>query len=458
MSGLHTMITPRLKIALLGSVLVCTALSGAQATTLEEAVRITLATNPDIGIVASNREAVDHELRQARGLYLPQVDLALGWGIESTDDRTTRATFSGSSDTLNRVESSIILQQRLFDGFEADSTVKREKARVESAARRVHENSEFIALDAIGAYYEVLRQRELVILAEENAAIHIEILGSLKEQLLGGGGSTADVSQAEARLSRSRSTVTSSLNELRNAEANYTRIVGQFPDDLSMPELSFDMLPSDLDTAVDQVNDGNPTTRIFEADVRSSEAEVDLTEVLFYPSIALELESEYNERRDGIDDWEFNNQAMVRLRWNLFRGGIDRAARQEALARLNESKNRRYQSFVDAQNETRQSWFALEANRQQVEDYTRSVSFNIETRDAYRQQFDVAQRTLLDVLDAENELFVSKGQLVTAEINEILASFRLLALGGTLLQTVGVPAPDQAVVQHESFPDAVGLP
>ena len=50
--------------------------------------------------------------------------------------------------------------------------------------------------------------------------------------------------------------------------------------------------------------------------------------------------------------------------------------------------------------------------------------------DAYREQFDVAQRTLLDVLDAENELFVSKGQLVTSQVNETLASYRILALGG----------------------------
>ncbi|MEE8534751.1 MAG: TolC family protein, partial [Kiloniellales bacterium] len=168
-----------------------------------------------------------------------------------------------------------------------------------------------------------------------------------------------------------------------------------------------------------------------------------------------ELESEYNDGRDGVADWEFNNQFMVRLDWNLFRGGIDRANRQEALSRMNEAKNRRYQSLVDAQQDVRQSWFALESNRQQTEDLTSAVRFNTETRNAYRDQFDVAQRTLLDVLDAENELFVSKGQLVTASTNETLAGHRVLALGGRLMAMLGVSAPEQAVVEHETWSEAV---
>jgi adhesin transport system outer membrane protein len=105
----------------------------------------------------------------------------------------------------------------------------------------------------------------------------------------------------------------------------------------------------------------------------------------------------------------------------------------------------------------RNSWFALESNKQRVEDLTAAVQFNIETRDAYVEQFDVAQRTLLDVLDAENELFVSRGQLVTAEINEILAGYRILALGGQLLATLAISAPEQAVVEHKSWNEAVGL-
>jgi len=455
----HGKTTSLFKVALFASAFSLPGATSAGAVSLNEAIEMSLSTNPDIGIVAHNREAVEEELKQARGLWLPQIDVSAGIGKENTNNRTTRAGPSNNDDsvTLTREEARLTLQQRIFDGFEANSTIARDKARVESAAQRVMENSEFLALDAIGAYVEVLRQRELVRLAEENLNIHIGILGSLQQRLAGGGGSRADVVQTQARAARARATLTQTLNDLRDGEAAYTRIVGQFPDQLTAPEFPEGVLPTDLDSAVHLAKSNNPTTKIFEADVRTSVAEVSLSEVPFYPSVTLEAQSQYYDGRDGIDTYEFDNQVMLRLRWNIFRGGIDRAARQEALARLNESKNRRLRSFLDSQQEMRKSWFALEAARQRVDDLSDAVRFNMETRDAYRQQFEVAQRTLLDVLDAENELFVSSGQLVTAQTNELLASYRILAVGGLLLKTLGIAAPEQSVVQHKSWINGLGF-
>jgi adhesin transport system outer membrane protein len=443
---------------LLGTALTFAGSLAAQAVTLNEAIDLAISTNPDIGVVASNREAVDEELKQARGLYLPQIDLAAGIGREITNDRTTRADVNNENElTLTREELSVTLQQRIFDGFESDSTVKRDKARVESAAQRVAENAEFLALDVIGAYVEVIRQRELVRLAEQNLGVHLSILDSLQQRLAGGGGSRADVAQTEARSARARATLTQTLNDLRDGEATYTRIVGQFPDQLDTPEFPSGVLPDGLDSAVSLAGSSNPTTKIFEADVKTAMAEVNLAEVPFFPAITFEAESEYNDGRDGIDTYEFNNQFMLRMRWNLFRGGIDRAARQEALSRVAESKNRRLRSFLESQREMRQSWFALEASQQRVEDLADSVKFNAETRDAYREQFEVAQRTLLDVLDAENELFVSSGQLVTAQTNELLASYRILAVAGMLMTTLGIQPPEQAFVEHKSWWEGIGI-
>ncbi len=458
MNGLRKSLQVSLRSALLGSVFAFASIAGAGATSLEDAVKMTLATNPDIGIVAHNREATDEELRQARGLYLPSIDAAAGAGRERTDDKPRRDQIPDKSERwLPRYESSIGLTQGVFTGFERHYTVERDKARVESAANRVFQNAEFIGFDAVAVYHNVMLQRELVDQADDNVKTHIRIVGSIREQIAGGGGSSADLAQAEARLFRARATVAVRLRDLRDSEASYTRVVGQFPDDLNMPEYSGDLLPGDLNQAVGWVNDNSPTVRIFEADVRTTEAEVGLAEAAFYPTVNVELETEYNKGRDGVKASEWNTQAMVRMRWNLFRGGIDRANRQEALARMSEAKSLRYQQLADSQEDMRNAWFEMESNRQLVEDLTAAVRFNVETRDAYVEQFDVAQRTLLDVLDAENELFVSRGRLTTAEITEIVVGYEMLALGGQLLATLAVSAPEQAVVDHKSWNEAVGL-
>ena len=441
-----------LRAALLCSTLTILGGGAAHAITVKEAVELAIATNPDIGIVAHNREAVDQDLRQARGLYLPQLDVRAGYGLQTFNDPTSRNDSSdGDTSSQKSQEVALTLQQRIFDGYEAGSTVDREKARVESAASRVLENSEILALDAIGSYLEVLRTRELVALAERNLQVHLDILDSIQLRFSGGGGSRADVAQTEVRVSRARATLTQNYRFLRDAEAIYARRVGQFPDDLQAPESIVHSLPSDIDVALEIARRSNLTTKIFEADVRSAEAEIDISEVPFYPTVSLEALSEYNDGNTSADTYEFNNQLMLRLNWNLFRGGIDRAARQEALARLNESKNRRYRSLLEAEREMRTSWFAFEASRQSVVDLKSAVIFAQETRDAYIQQFEVAQRTLLDVLDAENELFVSASELVTAQTNETLASFRILAVSGTLMSVLGVAPPKQARVQHKSW-------
>ncbi len=438
------------KAALLGSAFLLQA-TAAQAISVTEAIEVALSTNPDIGIVASNREAVDQELRQARGLYLPQIDLSAGAGTGIIDDISTRNAGAAAGNTQNPHEVTVTLQQRLFDGFEASSTVAREKSRVRSAASRVLENAEVLALDVIGTYLEVLRSRELVKLAERNLEVHIDILESLKARLSGGGGSRADVTQTEVRVARARTSLTSNFNLLRDAEANYTRIVGQFPNDLSAPEAPADALPGDLDEAVDLAIRNNLTTKIFDADVGTAAAELTLAEVPLYPSLSIEGISEYNDDLTGTQAYEFNNTVMLRVNWNLFRGGIDRAARQEAINRLNESKNRRWRAQLESEREMRQSWFALDASRESVTDLENAVRFSRETRDAYVQQFEVAQRTLLDVLDAENELFVSASELVTAQTNEVLATYRVLAVGGALMNTLGITPPQQSVVQQTSW-------
>ncbi len=445
-----------LKSALLGGALVLPLVLPASAMTLEDAIEQAIANNPDIGIVASNREAVDQELRQARGLYLPQLDFATGYGQNWINDSTSRANATGGkTQAQDRQEASLTLQQRLFDGFEAGATVDREKSRVESAANRVRENSEILSLDAVGSYLEVLRTRELVRLAQENLQIHLDILDSIQARLEGGGGSRADVSQTQTRVSRARATLTDNYNQLRDAEATFTRIVGAFPDSLASPESPADALPEDLDAAHEMAIRNNLTTKIFEADVRTAVAEVELSEAPLYPSVSLEAQSAYSDGTTALDTYEFNNQVILQLRWNLFRGGIDRAARQEALSRVSESKNRRLRSQLDSEREMRSSWFALEASRQSVIDLEAAVQFSTDTRDAYRDQFEVAQRTLLDVLDAENELFVSKGELVTAQTNEMLASYRILAVAGMLMKTLDIVPPEQAVVEHKSWQEGL---
>ena len=129
---------------------------------------------------------------------------------------------------------------------------------------------------------------------------------------------------------------------------------------------------------------------------------------------------------------------MVRLRWNIFNGGSDAADRRAAMTRKAQAVANRDDQRDQAVEETRATWADLESSRQRVASFGDAVIYDRKTLDSYRTQFDVGQRTLLDVLDARNELFQSSGLLVTAKTNYVIACERLLALTGRLNDSLQV--------------------
>jgi len=129
---------------------------------------------------------------------------------------------------------------------------------------------------------------------------------------------------------------------------------------------------------------------------------------------------------------------MLRLRWNLYNGGSDMADRKAFAERKLQTAAQRDDQRDSVLEETRITWAELESARRQVVSFGDSVTFNQKTLDSYMKQFNVGQRTLLDVLDARNELFQSSGLLVTARSNEVVATGRLLALAGHLTESLQI--------------------
>jgi adhesin transport system outer membrane protein len=431
--------------------------SPASADTLEEAITKALDFNPRIKAASSNKDAIGYELRQSRSYYLPQADLRAGAGIARYDDLSSRNNFGGSVDG-DPEELSLILQQRIFDGYEADSLVARDKARVTGAARRVYESSEFLGLDVTEAYLDMLRAQKVLDLSVENAQIHENILSSLQERGRGGVGSFADIAQTEARLLRAESAVEDAQNQLLDAQAAYIALVGDAPasvNDVTCPTAA---LPADEQETLAQLVATNPTVRALDADVDANEARVDLSESTYYPKVNLEANASHFDEQDGALTYEDDVRLMVMMRWNLYSGGRDMAAEREASSRLGQSKFERSVALLQAEEETRRAWNSLRSAERRSTLLADAVVSSVETRDAYREQFLVGDRTLLDVLDAENEVYVVSTELVDAETVRCFQQFAIIALTGSLLQTVGVEVPASSSEEIPSFAEMDFIP
>ncbi len=422
---------------LLGTILPFVFLAGSNAMAqdtkvhLSDTVATALEYSPRLKVLQANQEAIGFERDRAQGGYYPQVDVAFGYGAEAHSDTLTRAN-NNEHNFYDRLEGSIRLSQLLYDGKETRSLVEIEEAKMVSAGYRTFDNAEAIALDAIIAHMDIYRQRELVGLAKMNVNDHVEIFGQLKERQEGGAGSIANVDQTSSRLARAYGTLAETQANLKSAEANYLRIVGKWAGDVEFFNVPDGLVPKTLEEAVIQTAENNPKVLALGANVVEADRRVELSNANFLPKVHAELSSSYEDQVESLKTYEHNNQAMVRLRWNIFNGHSDVAERKAAMARKLQAAANLDDQQDQVIEETRATWAQLEAARQRVVFFGDALNYSQKTLDSYMKQFNVGQRTLLDVLDARNEMFQSSGLLVTAKANEVIASERLLALTGKL--------------------------
>ena len=424
----------------------------AQADSLDDVVKRALSTSPRIAALIKSREAIERELRQARGSYLPQVDVQFGVGEQRSDNSSTRSTTPRTSDSFNaQREAQLTVTQRLFDGGETDNAVERQKARTKSASFRVAEDAEFLGLDVANVYLEVLRQRELKALAVENIKRHSNVIGSLQARESQGGGNVGDVTQAQGRLSRAKVTLLQVENDLRDAEALYRRLIGEQVGALSEPAPPLQELPATVDEAIADAKTSSPTLRIAAADIDAAKNEYAGSKAAFLPKVNLEMVGHHNETFDNVSGQDKELQLMLRARWNLYRGGSDVAARDALASRLASTESQRENALRIVEENMRKAWNSMEINHDRVKVLSEAKRYNDETLSTYKQQFELMIRTLIDVLDAEGELFNTRSQLVNARIGYLAAQYRILATGGHLLGAMDVTPPVQAKPSVPAF-------
>ncbi|MDT8311094.1 MAG: TolC family outer membrane protein [Methylophaga sp.] len=415
----------------------------ASAETLREAVGITLKTNPDILSAVHERNAVSKEIDQARAGYFPTLDLGLGTGYERTNNPATRNNpQNGDNVGLNRNEASLNARQMLFDGMMTANEVSRQKARTNSRAFTVYSAAENTALEAIEAYLNVLRRQKIVELAQDNLEAHQRTHDQIILRSERGVGRRADVDQSLGRLALAETNLMAEQSNLRDAETNYLRVVGVMPTSLSDPESPASLIPPSVEEAIAIAINNHPTLKSANADVVSANYQHDTALAPFFPRLDFEVGARQDNNIDAVPGSDRDFQAMLRLRYNLYNGGRDLARREETAALINQAAEIRNNTHRQVEESTRLSWNALQTVRNQMayfESYAQSAE---KTRDAYQLQFSLGQRTLLDLLDSENELFRSRISLTEARYDESFAMFRILNSIGLLLEGLEVQAPE----------------
>lgn len=430
---------------LLSAVLLAMSCAHAQAMSLTQAIQSTIDNHPEIQSSLNNRLSADEDVKIAKGGYLPAVDLVAAYGRAGTDSPTTRALGNHNKETLNYTQSELRLRQMLFDGFNTPNEVSRTKDVVNSRAYYVQGTSETLALRAIEVYLEVLKRRELLTLAKNNLQAHLRINDQIGLRSNRGVGSSADLDQSKARRALAEDNFYTSQVDLADAEASFFSAVGRMPDELETPSSVKGEVPTNLVDARQGMLTNNPYLKSAQADVQSAESQYAVAKSPFYPRFDAELATGANDNLQGEAGHDNEWRAAVVMNYNLYNGNRDKARLQGDAYKINQSMDIRNNALRMLNENMSLAWNAMNNAHIQTPIAHEYAETSTKVRVAYQDQFSLGQRTLLDVLDSENELFNANRRYTEVRYTEEFSMYRVLATMGQLLRQQRVVLPAEAV-------------
>ncbi|WP_260258314.1 TolC family outer membrane protein [Vibrio intestinalis] len=408
--------------------------------TLEQAVAIALDTNPELKSSFNEYKSAVKLNDASGGAYLPSLDLDAGIGYE----RINPADSTGRDDTdLTRKEATLSLTQLLWDGNATLNDMDRTAAEAESIRLQLVADASDMALRVTEIYLDAVKAEEVLALSESNLATHKDIYRDIKKRADSGIGSTADVSQVEARIAKAHGNLLAAQNNLIDTHTQFMRIVGQTPLGLIYPRADETKLPLTVDEAIDEAFANHPVIQVSVADVDAARFQYDQSKGNYYPTFSIEASQSWRDDAGGEEGSSDETIAMLRMRYNLYNGGSDQDLAERAAYQLNKAKDLRDNAYRQVEEGLRLSWSALDLTLQQKNFLADHVDSASETVIAYEKQYKIGKRTLLDLLNTENELFEARKDYLDAHYAEQYAKYRVMNATGNLLDALLVDVPSE---------------
>ncbi len=413
------------------------------AQTLEEALVSTYLSNPTLNAQRAELRATAELVAEAGGDWRPTL------AIES-EVQNNVLDIGDANDNFISSSAALVLEQNLFRGGETIANVRRTENLVMYKRAELIAVEQEVLLSATKAYADLVNNIAILDLARENENRLNQQLDGTKERTRSGELTRTDLAQAEARYAGSIAERERAIGELKASKADYRNITGQEP--VSLSSLETLVLPITTEAAaLDLALDGNPAIKAKRYRLAATEADIGVSRAAIYPTLDLRAELGYadeygrdddNDNDNDNDDDDEGAAAAIgfELRIPLYQGGADyaRIRRAEQISSQTAEDLEAVKRSVLAA--TSRAFQELRAARSRIGSIEQQVMAAKTAVDGARQEATVGQRSTLDVLDLEGDVFEAEVDLVTARKDEVLASYRLaLAFGRLTADALDLP-------------------
>ncbi len=393
-----------------------------QATTLEQAVCNMLEFEPELNAVEYDTLSAREDQKVARSELLPRITANASAGWSKRDRDLNGITQTG--DSLFQRQIGLSIQQLLYDGGTAKNNALASRNALMAQQYMEKGMIEDRIVDLVEVYYEVLRTRRQIALAERNVENHQQMRDLLKERVAAGG-NRADLALVQGRLGLALSTLASQRLAYNLAAARFERLTGRQPGSLKHP--SKPKLPS-KPSSVDLSNNHDylAACEALEGAEHRAQATYGLNKPKFY------FDAGVSAGRDviGIGGTDNEARALVVGSWDLYRGGYNKAVQAREHFQVGKYEELKRSADIQRQYDLNNLWQQRVGSMSTVgalEKYATELS-NV-TVD-YEEQFKVGRQELQNILDIQSEFYTATSQLVDAEFDINTTAFRILGVQG----------------------------
>ncbi len=406
-------------------------------TTMQDTLRFAFGYSPNVKAAQESRMSAVHNVRVAEAGYYPTIGLWAGIGITQSDDVSTR--MRGDQEyVVGTGNVSLQASQTLWEGGATAARVRQGNAELNYQAWKLMDSATSLAYSAISAHADVLRRRKLVELAKNNVRETKRILSMLRTVSAQGLAGAGDTDLVRGRLARAEATLTLHQQGLENAYAVYTRITGQMvPQNLGPVSLPVRFYRN-KDEARDVSVNKNSNIQASLAAIRGGIAGRDVTSSSFSPRLSLDAGPTYNDVGRSGKNYQLSWTAMMNMQWNIYSGGADTATFKSDSAKVRRLRYELHEVMDLVNQEISLAFSVIRSSDSQVRSYVNAAKAARLAKINYSKQFEVGQKDLLSILDAESEFFYSVTEEAVRRTDAVLGRYRVLALTGALLDELGI--------------------
>lgn len=410
-----------LVLALLGA-------STAHGTTLEEAMAAAYLNNPQLQSQRATLRATDEQVPQALSGWRPNI--FIDNSIGGTRERNRIDDAPNTFESRVPRSSSLTISQPLFRGGRTVAATRQAENTVLAQRQVLLSVEQQVLLNAVTAYMDVVRDQAVLQLNISNEQVLRRQLEATRDRFQVGEVTQTDVAQAESRLSRAIAERVQAEGNLVASRARYREVMGDMPGSLETPQTPANLPSSEEETIIGAAN--NPEVRAAEYNELALRHAVDVAYGALLPEITLngDLTTQTDVSSKGFGSDSATIRAQVTI--PLYQAGLAESQVREARQQVIQAREEvEFQRRAAAQFAT-SAWRALQTARAQIASFEDEVRATQIALDGVQQEAQVGARTVLDILDAEQEALNAKVSLVTARRNAIVAAYQVLSATGRL--------------------------